>query len=313
LLLTALNTNFMLSSFAVMALFKLMLIMIVEVRYLLVVWKASYEEAHPDATPEELGRECGAMMRRLIGVLLLVLFFTCKIFPRFPPIALPLCFFWTPQIVWDVWKGQRRSFSWQFLLGLSVCRLALPLYCWALPPKHSIFDGEVFAAIPGAPSIAICVTIASIVVLQTVLSCLQRVLGSRFFVPSRYLPQVYNYYRQVPELKTTASAKHKKTGAALILKALQLAEIRPTGGSDTGGTNTDAGTAESAEADIEAPSSVVSDDLLECVICMVDIKPTDCKRVVTPCDHFFHESCLRQWMEVKMECPTCRGLLPPFP
>lgn len=32
---------------------------------------------------------------------------------------------------------------------------------------------------------------------------------------------------------------------------------------------------------------------------------------VTPCDHFFHSGCLQRWMDVKMECPTCRRPLPP--
>jgi len=31
----------------------------------------------------------------------------------------------------------------------------------------------------------------------------------------------------------------------------------------------------------------------------------------TPCGHKFHIPCLLTWMEVKMECPTCRAALPP--
>ena len=29
-----------------------------------------------------------------------------------------------------------------------------------------------------------------------------------------------------------------------------------------------------------------------------------------PCEHAFHPYCLMQWMEVKMECPCCRTVLP---
>ncbi|RWW25637.1 hypothetical protein GW17_00010013 [Ensete ventricosum] len=32
---------------------------------------------------------------------------------------------------------------------------------------------------------------------------------------------------------------------------------------------------------------------------------------VTPCDHCFHSGCLQRWMDIKMECPTCRRSLPP--
>jgi hypothetical protein len=31
---------------------------------------------------------------------------------------------------------------------------------------------------------------------------------------------------------------------------------------------------------------------------------------VTPCDHVFHEGCLTQWADVKLECPVCRSVLP---
>ncbi|KAK2982696.1 hypothetical protein RJ640_014496 [Escallonia rubra] len=51
----------------------------------------------------------------------------------------------------------------------------------------------------------------------------------------------------------------------------------------------------------------------DCVICMTAIDGTqrlnDC--MVTPCDHFFHSGCLQRWMDIKMECPTCRRPLPP--
>ncbi|KAG8641376.1 transmembrane E3 ubiquitin-protein ligase FLY2 isoform X1 [Manihot esculenta] len=51
----------------------------------------------------------------------------------------------------------------------------------------------------------------------------------------------------------------------------------------------------------------------DCVICMTAIDLTqrsnDC--MVTPCDHFFHSGCLQRWMDIKMECPTCRRPLPP--
>ncbi|KAI3904014.1 hypothetical protein MKW92_018252 [Papaver armeniacum] len=50
----------------------------------------------------------------------------------------------------------------------------------------------------------------------------------------------------------------------------------------------------------------------DCVICMTTIdlpqRSNDC--MVTPCDHFFHSGCLQRWMDIKMECPTCRRPLP---
>jgi hypothetical protein len=34
--------------------------------------------------------------------------------------------------------------------------------------------------------------------------------------------------------------------------------------------------------------------------------------MVSPCNHKFHIACLLEWMSVKMECPTCRNILPPI-
>ncbi|EPR63522.1 zinc finger, C3HC4 type (RING finger) domain-containing protein [Toxoplasma gondii RUB] len=64
------------------------------------------------------------------------------------------------------------------------------------------------------------------------------------------------------------------------------------------------------------PASLSNDaeeGLPECAICMNPIARKSRHRSITPCDHLFHDKCLQQWMEVKMECPNCRGALPPFP
>eukprot|EP00916_Digyalum_oweni_P011037 GHVL01018363.1.p1 GENE.GHVL01018363.1~~GHVL01018363.1.p1 ORF type:complete len:521 (+),score=82.67 GHVL01018363.1:63-1625(+) len=50
----------------------------------------------------------------------------------------------------------------------------------------------------------------------------------------------------------------------------------------------------------------------ECVICMSEIQLQDRNKVLAPCDHLFHGACLEEWMDVKMECPTCRRQLPPM-
>ncbi|KAG6478844.1 transmembrane E3 ubiquitin-protein ligase FLY1-like isoform X2 [Zingiber officinale] len=51
----------------------------------------------------------------------------------------------------------------------------------------------------------------------------------------------------------------------------------------------------------------------DCVICMttIDFTENSNRYMVTPCDHCFHSVCLQRWMDIKMECPTCRRALPP--
>jgi len=36
------------------------------------------------------------------------------------------------------------------------------------------------------------------------------------------------------------------------------------------------------------------------------------KIMKTPCRHYFHEPCLKGWMDIKLECPFCRSALPPI-
>ena len=51
-------------------------------------------------------------------------------------------------------------------------------------------------------------------------------------------------------------------------------------------------------------------DALDCVICMNEVDPQAREYMITPCDHIFHRQCLQEWMDIKMECPTCRSTLP---
>ena len=110
------------------------------------------------------------------------------------------------------------------------------------------------------------------VTMQSLLLLGQSWLGPRFFIPKRFLPPKYDYFR--------AATPRQLSGEV-------------DGGCEPG--------------DIETGDAGV-----ECVICM---NPVDAEtahsRMLTPCNHFFHTSCLQRWMDVKMECPTCRSPLPP--
>ncbi|KAG3115328.1 hypothetical protein PI124_g1289 [Phytophthora idaei] len=51
------------------------------------------------------------------------------------------------------------------------------------------------------------------------------------------------------------------------------------------------------------------DNSIDCVICMVELDIEARDYMIAPCDHIFHRECLQGWMQVKMECPTCRHVL----
>lgn len=47
----------------------------------------------------------------------------------------------------------------------------------------------------------------------------------------------------------------------------------------------------------------------ECGTCLCDFEIGE-GLCTLPCGHFFHESCIRPWLEENNTCPTCRTMLP---
>ena len=111
--------------------------------------------------------------------------------------------------------------------------------------------------------------------LQVAVLLAQGAYGPRCFIPGRFLPPKYDYFR--PASRWAARSDR------------QQGQQAPEGDIETG----DAG--------------------VECVICMTPVDAGRAKaRMVTPCGHFFHPGCLQRWMDIKLECPTCRQQLPPL-
>ena len=49
----------------------------------------------------------------------------------------------------------------------------------------------------------------------------------------------------------------------------------------------------------------------DCAICMCPVEFDEPNSfMITPSHHAFHTECLNRWMDVKLECPTCRAILP---
>jgi hypothetical protein len=47
----------------------------------------------------------------------------------------------------------------------------------------------------------------------------------------------------------------------------------------------------------------------QCQVCLAEIADGE-EWLFTPCHHFFHDHCLRRWMEEQPICPICRHPLP---
>ncbi|KAJ7981488.1 transmembrane E3 ubiquitin-protein ligase 1-like [Quillaja saponaria] len=233
------------NAFATAAFFKFVLFSIFEMRYLLVIWKAS----RPLSSREgwvTMRRGLSVLYIRFYGILLGGILVMYEFHNYLRPIILLMYSFWIPQIVTNVIRDSRKPLHPHYIIGVTVTRLAIPLYVFGCP------DNFMHVTLDKTWCIYLCVFIG----LQSAILLLQHYLGSRWFIPRQILPEKYSYYRRFDQ------------------------DISHT---------------------------------TDCVICMTAIDVTqlsnDC--MVTPCDHFFHPGCLQRWMDIKMECPTCRRPLPP--
>lgn len=246
------STQYMFNTFAVISLFKFVLFALLEVRYLLVIWRQRHQDVLREGW-DAVRRELAKVYSRFYGALVLGLIVIYNCLDDLNLIAVVFQAYWVPQILYDVWQGSKNSLHPRFLAGISITRALAPLYLWGCP--SGVFSGDLYPRLAGSPSPKLCATVVILQVAQLAMMASQRILGPRWFVPRVCLPCVYDYHRR-------------------------KAETLP----DT-----------------------------DCLICMDELSVEDgLHKVITPCDHRFHSVCLQKWMDVKMECPTCRAALPPM-
>lgn len=241
------------NAFATAAFFKFVIFSIFEMRYLLAIWKSRRPVGAGEGW-ETLRRELSVLYGRFYGFLLGGIFLIYQLQGLFRYFLFFFYSFWIPQIVSSVIRDARKPLHLHYILGITVTRLAIPLYAFGCPKNFMRVE----------PSLTWCIALVAFLAVQVVILLLQHYFGARCFIPRQFLPEKYSYFRK-PER----------------------------------------GAGQGSDAD-EASS--------DCVICMapVDSEPRSTQRMVTPCEHAFHTGCLQRWMDIKMECPTCRRPLPPI-
>jgi len=236
------------NTFATAAFFKFVIFSIFEMRYLLIIWKARRPSGFNEGW-STMRRELSTLYLRFYGFFLMGFFLLYQMQTYAMYFIFITYSFWVPQIVCNIRRDARKSLHPNYIIGISLTRLVVPLYFFACPQN--------FMRVP--PNFNIVVFLLVYMGLQVACLLLQHFFGPRCFIPKQFLPTKYDYHRRLSSNPTAAD-----------------------------------GTA--AE--------------LDCVICMSAVVVNDRNRMVTPCDHFFHSQCLLEWMEVKMECPTCRRVIP---
>ncbi|KAJ1437239.1 hypothetical protein B484DRAFT_445264 [Ochromonadaceae sp. CCMP2298] len=193
------------------------------------------------------------------------------------------------------------------------------------------------AATTGTTSQAACLVLLLWTVVQVGVLLLQGRLGPRFFFPKSWLPQRYDYSRQVPPALAVWQEEEQGQGQEQGRGQGQEqggggegggggapssvgVRSRSSGGwfgasspsppsSDTARAHTHA---DSDDDDLEAgvEMGLLGQRGAECVICYNRILLRANDYSITPCDHLFHQQCLRTWLDLKLECPICRSALP---
>ncbi|EEE67227.1 hypothetical protein OsJ_24360 [Oryza sativa Japonica Group] len=233
------------NAFATAAFFKFVVFSIFEMRYLLAIWKAS-RPLNSGEGWEVMRRELSVLYSRFYGILLggILLMYELHNFLR--PLLFLMYSFWVPQIVTNVIRDTRKPLHPQYILGMTITRLAIPLYIFGCPSNFMRIE----------PDKTWCIAVTIFMGIQAAVLLLQHYFGSRCFIPHQILPEKYCYHRKV-------------------------------------------------EDNTNQP--------IDCVICMttIDLTQRTSEYMVAPCEHIFHSGCLQRWMDIKMECPTCRRSLPP--
>lgn len=123
------------------------------------------------------------------------------------PILLLMYSFWIPQIVTNVIRDSRKPLHIYYILGITITRLAIPLYVFGCP--HNFMRIQ--------PDKTWCICLGVFTFLQVAILLLQHYFGSRWFIPRQV--RTKEYYLALQLL-------HKYVHLAVPLPPLPLALIQ---------------------------------------------------------------------------------------
>ncbi|KAK4227076.1 hypothetical protein QBC38DRAFT_478618 [Podospora fimiseda] len=204
---------------------------------------------------------------------------------------------WWPQIWRNARRASRKSFSWSFIVGQSLCRLVPFAYVY-LYEDNILFaevDPTTFAFLMGWVWLQWCVMAAQ--------SVWEPRLGIPF--PRGWMPEVWDYHMILRQ-------EDVESGAILI-------------GSDVGEVG---GSLREKSKELKQRGMTLRS--IDCAICreemfvpvvmagredpswsMADMMERK-QYMITPCRHMFHTKCLEQWFRKRLACPICREDLQPL-
>lgn len=279
LMLSASVPGIFLHHFMWISVLKLFFFCIFEMRMVVSVYQARYAQELATEGWQGLRRRLASLHLRFYAAVFMSMFISLSLLDQPVVLIFLLYSMWVPQIIWNVYNGTRKALLPAYLYGMSATRLFIPLYFYGCPNNflhYIIVDEASFV-----PQFLPCLLLVLWMGVQVAVLVAQDKFGSRHFFPRSWFPEKYDYFRPIPE-------------SAL--------EHTPTEGEETEETNLENGGGDNSEGGTSC--------LPDCIICYDKVPSTYGDYMIAPCDHLFCTTCLKQWLEVKNECPVCRASLP---
>lgn len=303
---------------------KLLMFCVIEMKYMVMIMQARLNAAGTNLSTEELRRRVAVMHTRFYFILFASIVGFWNIKDSYRTLCVIIIYsFWVPQIIQNVITEARKPLHPTYITGMSLTRLIAPLYMLAIPNNFLV---EIEPEFPHDPFT--CQVLIVWVGIQAAVLMAQSKYGTRFMIPARCLPPKYDYSRPIPEHMIPQPTK-----VVLIDPSTDDLESTPLIENDvlhhlSAGPRKRKVNSSSSDSDDSNNNNPTNNNnngtmtrvhneeccerpTLDCVICYNDIDIGDREGyMIGPCDHIFHKECLTQWMDVKMECPTCRTRLP---
>jgi len=175
------------NAFACVAFFKFVIFAILEMRYLLVIWKARYPHEFNNGWQAMRAQLC-VLYLRFYGVLVLGMVLMYHLQSYMHILLFVFYSFWIPQIIQNAIHNQRMALHSHYIIGITASRLAIPLYLYGCPDK--------FVHLKPDPMLCILLVLYSLA--QVLILFWQSHSGGRIIIPQRFQPERYDYFRPLP-------------------------------------------------------------------------------------------------------------------
>lgn len=212
---------------------------------------------------------------------------------------------WLPQIIRSARRGRSSGFTREYIIGVTLCRLALALYFIACPKNVLEVEPRNWAWL-----------LAVFVCTQACILILQEQLGPSFFLPQRYaIKKTYDYHPPMP-LPDTESPEMSLGDCSICMDAILVdphSRSTPLDGKNEKGVSTSSNaTSGSSSPGWRSSRTGGATAFLSAMQFGVENASARKNYSLAPCHHLFHTECLERWLAIKNICPQCRRPLPPL-